>query len=187
MNAITNSFSILQVGENVNLDTLNPDISTDDESSTSSSESTSSTNSSTSSDDSSSSINLARKRIRKRNGRTRTKAKFSKIEFNRLENERDMRRKINKLHPYPGHNSGLSVFNTIDVYDITFGTDPDQLDIVDWNLGTGRLSMLRTFKDEVIQTSDDDDTNSVDNHLSEKQSSCPCCRNVGTDRQRMSY
>ena len=171
------------MGENENLDTLNPDISTDDESSTSSSESTSSTNSSTSSDDSSSSINLARKRIRKRNGRTRTKAKFSKIEFNRLENERDMRRKINKLHPYPGHNSGLSVFNTIDVYDITFGTDPDQLDIVDWNLGTGRLSMLRTFKDEVIQTSDDENTNSVDNHLSEKQSSCPCCRNVGTDTE----
>ena len=173
------------MGEDVNLDTLNPDISTDDETCTSSSVSTSSTNSSSSSDDSTSSIALGRKRFRKRNGRTRAKANFSKIEFNRLEKERAMRRDINKMHPYPGHNSGLSVFNTIDVYDITFGIEPDQLDIVDWNLGSGRLSMLRTSKSEANNepTTDDDDTNNGDSHSSKQHIACPCCRYMGTDTE----
>ena len=178
------------MGENNTTDTLNPDDSSDDDSLSSSSEDNNYTNNISSDDSTSSksSIALGKRRIRnKRNGRKRANAKFSKIEFNRLENEKDMRRKINKIHPYPGHNSGLSVFNTIDVYDITFGTDPDQLEIIDWKLGAGRLSTLRptTSRDleDTDSNNDDGDTDSVNNHSPSKHTTCPCCRNLGTDTE----
>jgi len=173
------------VEENNTSDILNPETQSDVDSLTSTSDITTSTNSN-SSDDSTSSIALSHRRFRKkRNGRKRANAKFSTLEFNRLENEKDMRRKINKLHPYPGHNSGLSVLNTIDVFDITFGIEPDQLEIIDWNIGKGRLGTLRfTSSTDVVDTETNSENGDNDvTHLSTKQSSCPCCRYMGTDTE----
>ena len=171
--------------ENNTSDILNPETQSDVDSLTSTSDITTSTNGN-SSDDSTSSIALSHRRLRKkRNGRKRANAKFSTLEFNRLENEKDMRRKINKLHPYPGHNSGLSVLNTIDVFDITFGIEPDQLEIIDWNIGKGRLGTLRfTSSNDVVDTETNSENGDNDvTHLSTKQLSCPCCRYMGTDTE----
>ena len=150
-------------------------ISNSDEDSTSSSDSIKS-------DDSKSSTVITRRRKSIRNGRKRWNAKVSKREFMRLQQEQDYRRKFNKLHPYPSDNSKLNAFYAIDIFDITYGIEPDQLDVVDWTLGAGRLCSLKVYpksrsdtdnKENDIVTTDASDSER-DSHKYNEQ--CPCCR-----------
>ena len=157
-------------------------ISSSDEDDTSSSDSIKS-------DDSTSSTIITRRRKSKRNGRKRWKAKVSKREFIRLEKEQEFRRKFNKLHPYPSDNSQANAFNAIDVFDMTFGIEPDQLDIVDWNLGAGRLCTLR-IKPKSRSGIDDDETKEGTTDASDSEQDthkyndqCPCCRAICSDTE----
>ena len=157
-------------------------ISNSDEDSTSSSDSSKS-------DDSKSSTVITRRRKSIRNGRKRWNAKVSKREFMRLQQEQDYRRKFNKLHPYPSDNSKLNAFYAIDIFDITYGIEPDQLDVVDWTLGAGRLCSLKVYpksrsdtdnKENDIVTTDASDSER-DSHKYNEQ--CPCCRALCTDTE----
>ena len=157
-------------------------ISNSDEDSTSSSDSSKS-------DDSKSSTVITRRRKSIRNGRKRWNAKVSKREFMRLQQEQDYRRKFNKLHPYPSDNSKLNAFYAIDIFDITYGIEPDQLDVVDWTLGAGRLCSLKiypkstsdTFNTENDNVTTDASDSERDSHKYNEQ--CPCCRALCTDTE----